>query len=109
MIILTPDQADLVRGVSPISPWAALDPVPLKDGTFILPEDVLADPAHADVADFLGGLPTGDIDPSLFYGKDDGDQMAALDLPTFEDVGERTLNSDAIEATLAAKAVKASK
>lgn len=72
MIILTSAEADKVRGRSPSKSYAALDPVPLKDGTYMLHEDVLADPAHADVAAFLGGLPkVKDVNPTIIYGKDD--------------------------------------
>lgn len=44
-IILTPEEADAVRGKT--SPWTALDPVPLADGrAFVLPSRVLNDRAH---------------------------------------------------------------
>ena len=45
MIILTKEQADAVRGVS--APGHELDPIPLEDGTFILPDAVLDSPVHA--------------------------------------------------------------
>lgn len=45
-IILTKEEADKVRGIT--TPGHALDPVPLADGvSFILPLEVLSDPAHA--------------------------------------------------------------
>ena len=46
-IILTKEEADALRG--PTGAYAALRPVELKDGTFILPAAVLTDPAHAKV------------------------------------------------------------
>lgn len=68
MIILTAEQAAKVRGISPTDPRAALSPQPLKDGMWMLPEGVLADPAHADVVPFLATLPTvKTIDPRLLY------------------------------------------
>lgn len=56
MIILTAAQATQVRGISPTVPSAGLWPVPLTDGTFMLPEAVLTDPAHADVKALLTPL-----------------------------------------------------
>lgn len=45
-ITLTKDEADKIRGMT--SPLTAIDPVPLEDGvTFILPIEILTDPAHA--------------------------------------------------------------
>lgn len=49
-IILTAEEAEKLRGKT--TPWTALDPAEMKDGTFILPVDVLTDPAHA--AKFAG-------------------------------------------------------
>lgn len=55
-IILTPGEADAVRG--PTAPGAALDPVPLTGGAaFALPEAILADPDHARQRAVLAGLP----------------------------------------------------
>lgn len=49
-IILTRDEAEKLRGVTSLG--HALDPIEIKDGTtFILPMEVLADPAHARVID----------------------------------------------------------
>lgn len=45
-IILTAEQAAAVRGVSPAVKWAAIEPIALADGSFILNEEVLTDPAH---------------------------------------------------------------
>lgn len=57
MIIMTRDQAEKVTGTSPTNGRAALEPVALKDGTFMLPESVLEDPAHDDAKEFLTALP----------------------------------------------------
>ncbi|MEX0853644.1 MAG: hypothetical protein WD036_10250 [Bauldia sp.] len=102
MIILTAAEADKVRGLSPTDPTAAIEPVPLKpapgsdpgDGTFLLSEQVLVDPAHADVRHFLAALPTAaDIDAALKFdpGAKPEDQAAldALALPTWKDAGVR--------------------
>lgn len=58
MIILTAALADKVRGRSPSVSRSALWPIPLKDGTYFLPEEVLNDPAHADVTALLKAAPT---------------------------------------------------
>jgi hypothetical protein len=60
-ILLTSAQADAVRGVSPITPEAALMPIALTDGRYILNVSVLSDPAHADDYAFLSTLPTADL------------------------------------------------
>lgn len=63
MIILTQAQADQVRGAT--ASGHALDPIALADGvTFVLPEAVLTDPAHAVHHSLLSSLPTREIDPS---------------------------------------------
>lgn len=59
MIILTAAQASKVRGISPIDGCSALDPIPLKDGTFALPDEVIDDPAHEDVQALLQSCPKG--------------------------------------------------
>lgn len=60
MIVLTATEAEQVRGGS--SAGAALEPVALADGvTFVLPEAVLDDPAHADKHNMLLGLPRREI------------------------------------------------
>lgn len=62
MIILTEQQADAVRG--PTAPGAALDPIPLADGmSWVLPEAVLVDPAHATRHAWLAGLPVREVAP----------------------------------------------
>jgi hypothetical protein len=55
MIILTPAQANRVRGLA--IPGHALAPVPLADGTFALPESVLTDPVYAQFHAGLEALP----------------------------------------------------
>lgn len=67
MIVLTPDEADKVRGLSPQKAGHGLAPVPLKDGRFMLPEDVLSDPAHADARDFLAALPVAPLEKLPVY------------------------------------------
>ena len=63
MIILTQEQAVAVRGVT--SPGHSLDPIMLVDGvTWVLPEDVLTDPAHASKHALLSGYPTRNVDQS---------------------------------------------
>ena len=65
MIVLTLEQAEQVKG--PTTPGHALDPVLLADGeTWVLSEAVLADPAHADLHDFLSGLPTREVAPEEY-------------------------------------------
>ena len=54
LIILTAAEADKVRGKS--FPMAAIDPIALKDGTFMLPIAVLADAAHAKHLSILNPL-----------------------------------------------------
>lgn len=46
-IVLTAEQAAAVRGVSPVAKWAAIEPIVLEDGSFILNDEVLTDPAHS--------------------------------------------------------------
>jgi hypothetical protein len=56
MIILTAAQASNVQGQD--TPFSALVPRPLNDGTFGLPEAVLTDPAHVSHWAALNVLPT---------------------------------------------------
>ena len=64
-IILTADQAVTAGGQN--TPEAALAPALLADGvTYVLPTDVLADPAHAGMRDFLAALPTREVTDSEF-------------------------------------------
>jgi hypothetical protein len=61
VIVLTSDQAAQVSGTSKETPLAALQPVSLTDGRFILGVEVLTDPAHAEDAAFLSTLPQVDF------------------------------------------------
>lgn len=71
-IILTEAQADAVRGES--SPDAWLVPVPLADGaTWVLPERVLSDPAHASRLEALITLPRRAILPEEWPEADPDD------------------------------------
>lgn len=91
MIILTAAQANRMRGRSALRSYAALYPWPLKDGTFMLPEEVLTDPAHADLRPFLLTLPTAAVDPSNMYdGITDAAAFAALNLPPLQSIGVRS-------------------
>lgn len=59
MIILTHEQANQVRGIT--TDGHALIPEPLVDGTFVLPEVAVTDPAHAPHHEALAALPTRDV------------------------------------------------
>lgn len=78
MILLTPAEADQVRGLS--TPWAALQPRELTDGNFILPLSVLTDPAHAAKAEFLRSLPI--VTPKVYVAKLAKDAGVDLIRPT---------------------------
>jgi hypothetical protein len=54
MILLTPAQAQAVRGK--VDPMHGLDPIALKDGNFVLPIEVLDDPAFAKHKNVLNKL-----------------------------------------------------
>ena len=59
VILLTAAQADAVRGPSNEAPTqAALLPVALTDGRYILGVEVLTDPLHVEARAFLTSLPT---------------------------------------------------
>jgi len=65
MIILTAEQAGSITG--PTSPTSALVPVPLADGvTWVLPVEVLSDPAHASRHAELVEFPQRDVASSEF-------------------------------------------
>lgn len=55
VIVMTSAQADAVR--SKPTPYAAIEPVPLTDGSYIVGEEVLVDPAHAAKKAALQALP----------------------------------------------------
>jgi hypothetical protein len=83
MFILTAADAEKVRGLSPSDRRAALDPILLQDGTFMLGEEVANDPAHADVSDLLKSMAIRDVPAS--------EVAAARDarVPLWSDVGVR--------------------
>lgn len=80
MIVLTAEEADRVRGRSPKDATAVLVPVALKDGRFFLGEEVLNDPVHEDVRDFLASLSRAPLAELPLYGPDDeaADVSAAM-------------------------------
>jgi hypothetical protein len=62
VIILSANEAGAVSGPSSATPsLAAIRPVPLIDGRFILGTNVLTDPAHAAHHDFMSTLPQADL------------------------------------------------
>jgi hypothetical protein len=61
IIILTPEQAEAVRG--PTGPVTALAPVQLPDARWCLSAAVLADPAHAVHHALLAACPQDDYAP----------------------------------------------
>ena len=63
-IFLTSEEADKVRGLSPLKEGYALIPVPTEDGRFMLGAGVLDDPAFGHVRDFLASLPQGEPVPA---------------------------------------------
>jgi len=69
LIILTAAEADKVRGKS--SPMAAIEPILLKDGSYMLGVEVLTDPAHAKHLTTLNPLPKATVaaaKPLMFDG-----------------------------------------
>lgn len=67
LIILTPEQADQVRGPS-VNGAAALEPRETANGNFVLPDLVLSDPAHESHHVFLASLPKMDVSEVEFPG-----------------------------------------
>lgn len=61
-IILTQEQANIVSGSSSISPYVALSPIVLTDGTYVLSESVLTDPKHIEHHTLLSSLPTKTVE-----------------------------------------------
>jgi len=53
-IILTAAERDAIRGQS--TPYAAIEPVELRDGTFVIGDDVLVDQVHASRITRVAGL-----------------------------------------------------
>lgn len=63
VILLTAEQAASVVGPSRDAPdLAALQPVALSDGRYILGVEVLDDPLHAEDRAFLAGLPQAEAE-----------------------------------------------
>lgn len=61
-ILLSANEAGAVRGPSIKTPTlAALQPIALTDGRFILGAEVLTDPAHAKHFAFMSALPTAEL------------------------------------------------
>lgn len=60
VILMTPDEADQVRGLSSVDPSHAIVPIELSDGNFFVGVEVLDDPMHAEHKDFLSSLPQAD-------------------------------------------------
>lgn len=79
MIILTEEEVIKVVGISPKDSYARIEPVPLKDGTYMLGEEVLEDPKHDDLMEILSNLPRKDIKELLVYTEED-----LFDPPVFE-------------------------
>ena len=79
MIVLTAEEAEKIKGRSPKDGGCVLYPVPLKDGAFMLGEEVLDDPAHEDARDFLASPPRSDIEKLPIYTETD-EQPAAVEV-----------------------------
>lgn len=61
-ILLSVSEATLVRGPSSEAPkLSALQPIALTDGRFILGDEVLGDPTHAEHVSFLTPLSRTDL------------------------------------------------
>lgn len=71
VLILAAEEADKVRGRSPKKDGHALRPTLLKDGRFFLGLEVLNDPAHDDVRDFLAELPRESLEKLPVYTEAD--------------------------------------
>jgi hypothetical protein len=79
MIILTTEEAARVRGLSPKDPYARIEPILLKDGTYMLGEEVLEDTKHDDLIEILSNLPRKDLKELPIYTEED-----LFDPPKFE-------------------------
>jgi hypothetical protein len=65
-ILLSPQDAALVSGVSSTTPTSVLLPVEFSGGVFVLGAEVLNDPAHVENHAFLASLPRLDRDDPAF-------------------------------------------
>jgi hypothetical protein len=79
MIVLTAEEAEKVRGRSPKDGGHTLDPAPLKDGRYMLGEEVLDAPAHDDVRDFLAALPREPLEKLPVYTEADTDRAEEIE------------------------------
>jgi hypothetical protein len=87
MIVLTAEEAEKIKGRSPRDSGRAILPVPLTDGRFMLGEEVLDDPAHDDVRDFLAAMPREPLEKLPIYTEAD----AAPEAVEVAALTERTL------------------
>lgn len=79
VIVLTAAEMEKVRGRSPVKDGCEIDPVALKDGRFMLGPQVLDDPAHDDVREFLRSRPLVPLERLPLYGEDDQVPEAPID------------------------------
>jgi len=79
MIVLTAEEADKVRGLSPLKGDYAIIPAPLDDGRFKLGEGVLDMPEFAHARGFLASLPR---EPDAMATKELTEAEVAADEPS---------------------------
>lgn len=87
VLILTADESAKVQGRSPKDAGHALRPTMLKDGRFFLGLEVLDDPAHEDVRNFLAAMPREPLEKLPIYTEAD----AAPEVVEVAALTERTL------------------
>lgn len=68
-LVLDAELAFKIAGRSKRSIYAVLEPVPLEDGTFMLPATVLDDPAHAEVRALIADAPRAKTDDLPRYAE----------------------------------------
>jgi hypothetical protein len=83
VIVLTQEEASKVRGISPLTGSDEIDPMPLEDGRFFLGVEVLEDPAHEDVREFLASLPREPLEKLPVYTEAD-EQLATEEVASFK-------------------------